>query len=82
MVANEQEALNEIEDAIDRIFDGSFGICQETEKPIKKNRLKAVPFTRFSLEGQDLFEKRKIRDGGASVGAFASISDSTLGMDE
>ena len=82
MVANEQEALNEIEDAIDRIFDGSFGICQETEKPIKKNRLKAVPFTRFSLEGQDLFEKRKIRDGGASVGTFASISDSTLGMDE
>ena len=41
MVANEQEALNEIEDAIDRIFDGSFGICQETNKPIKKNRLKA-----------------------------------------
>ena len=82
MVANEQDALNEIEDAIDRIFDGSCGICQETKKPIKKNRLKAVPFTRFSLEGQDLFEKRKIRDGGSSVGAFASISDSTLGMDE
>ena len=59
MVANEQDALNEIEDAIDRIFDGSFGICQETKKPIKKNRLKAVPFTRFSLEGQDLFEKRR-----------------------
>ena len=55
MVANEQEALNEIEDAIDRIFDGSFGVCQETKKPIKKNRLKAVPFTRFSVEGQDLF---------------------------
>ena len=36
MVANEQDALNEIEDAIDRIFDGSFGICQETQKPIKK----------------------------------------------
>ena len=28
MVANEQEALNEIEDAIDRIFDGTFGVCQ------------------------------------------------------
>ena len=36
MVANEQEALEEIEDAIDRIFDGTFGICQETQKPIKK----------------------------------------------
>ena len=82
MVANEQEALNEIEDAIDRIFDGSFGICQETQKPIKKNRLKAVPFTRFSLEGQDLYEKRKIREGGSSAGAFATIADSTLGVDD
>jgi RNA polymerase-binding transcription factor DksA len=82
MVANEQEALNEIEDAIDRIFDGTFGVCQETNKPIKKNRLKAVPFTRFSLEGQDLFEKRKIREGGISVGAFATIADSTLGVED
>jgi len=82
MVANEQEALNEIEDAIDRIFDGTFGVCQETNKPIKKNRLKAVPFTRFSLEGQDLYEKRKIREGGSSAGAFATISDSTPGVEE
>ena len=82
MVANEQEALNEIEDAIDRIFDGSFGICQETQKPIKKNRLKAVPFTRFSLEGQDLYEKRKIKEGGSSSGAFATIADSTLGVED
>jgi RNA polymerase-binding transcription factor DksA len=74
--------LNEIEDAIDRIFDGSFGICQETKKPIKKNRLKAVPFTRFSVEGQDLFEKRKIKEGGSSTGAFATIADSTLGVEE
>jgi RNA polymerase-binding transcription factor DksA len=82
MVANEQEALNEIEDAIDRIFDGSFGVCQETKKPIKKNRLKAVPFTRFSVEGQDLFEKRKIKEGGSTTGAFATIADSTLGVEE
>ena len=82
MVANEQEALNEIEEAIDRIFDGSFGVCQETQKPIKKNRLKAVPFTRFSLEGQDLYEKRKFREGGSTTGAFATIADSTLGTEE
>jgi len=82
MVASEQEALEEIEDAIDRIFDGTFGICQETGKPIKKTRLKVVPFTRFSLEGQNLFEKRKRRDGDPVSGAFATISDSTMGQDE
>ena len=82
MVASEQEALEEIEDAIDRIFDGTYGVCQETGKPIKKNRLKVVPFTRFSLEGQNLYEKRKRRDGEPVSGAFATISDSTMGEEE
>ena len=36
MVASEQEALEEVEDAIDRIFDGSYGICQETKNPSRK----------------------------------------------
>ena len=82
MVASEQEALEEIEDAIDRIFDGSFGICQETEKPIKKTRLKVVPFTRFSLEGQTLYEKRKRKKHDNGGGIFATISDSTMGQDD
>ena len=82
MVANEQEALEEIEDAIDRIFDGSFGICHETQKPIKKTRLKVVPFTRFSLEGQTLYEKRKRKDVDSGGGTFATIADSTMGVEE
>ncbi len=82
MVASEQEALEEIEDAIDRIFDGSFGVCQETKKPIKKTRLKVVPFTRFSLEGQILYEKRKRKNHDNVGGIFATISDSTMGQED
>ena len=82
MVANDQEALEEIEDAIDRIFDGTYGICQQTKKPIKKNRLQAVPFTRFSLEGQMLYEKSSKRDRDSGSGAFATISDSTMGQED
>ena len=82
MVANDQEALEEIEDAIDRIFDGSYGICQETKKPIKKNRLQAVPFTRFSLEGQMQYEQSSRRERDSGAGAFATISDSTMGQDD
>lgn len=52
LLSSEQEALNEIEAAIERIYDGSYGICQVTGKPIAPERLAAVPFTRFSLEGQ------------------------------
>ncbi len=81
MVASEQDALEEIEDAIDRIFDGTFGICQETQKPIKKARLKVVPFTRFSLEGQVLHENRKRKENDNGGGIFATIADSTMGED-
>jgi len=82
MVASEQDALEEIEDAIDRIFDGTFGICQETKKPIKKARLKVVPFTRFSLEGQTQFEQRNRKDRDLGGGVFATIADSTMGQDD
>ena len=79
MVASEQEALHEVEAAIDRMFDGTFGICQETGKAIKRDRLKAVPFTRFSLEGQALHETgsgRQVQRGGI----FTNLSEAVPGM--
>ncbi len=82
MVANDHEALEEIEDAIDRIFNGSYGICQQTNKPINKNRLRAVPFTRFSVEGQNLFERSNRKDRELGTGVFATISDSTMGEED
>ena len=84
LVSSEKEALHEIEKAIERIFDGSYGICKVTGKPIAKERLKAVPFTRFSVEGQIEFEKtqkRTVQRGGAFAetveesAAFASDDD-------
>lgn len=82
MVANDQEALEEIEDAIDRIFAGTYGLCLETQKPINKNRLKAVPFTRFSVEGQNQFERGKIKERDFGAGSFATLADSTMGEEE
>ena len=51
--------MNEIEEAIIRIKDGTFGICEVTNKRIPAARLTAVPFTRFSVEGQAEHEKNK-----------------------
>ena len=82
MVANDHEALEEIEDAIDRIFAGTYGICLETQKPINKNRLKAVPFTRFSVEGQNQFERGKIKERDFGSGSFATLADSTMGEED
>ena len=82
VVANDQEALEEIEEAIDRIFDGTYGICLETQKPINKNRLKAVPFTRFSVEGQNQYERGRIKEKDFGAGSFATLADSTMGEED
>lgn len=77
LVSSEQEALNEIEEALLRIKQGTYGVCEVTGEPIRKARLTAVPFTRYSVEGQIEFEKNKRQkvdrnDGGL----FADGTDS------
>ncbi len=70
VVSSEKETLDEIEAAIQRIFDGSYGICEITGKPIPKKRLEAVPFTRYSLEGQKQMEEmRKARKTTSATGS-------------
>ena len=59
LVSNEKETLSEVEAAIERIFDGTYGICEITGNPILKKRLDSVPYTRYSLEGQEQMEKIK-----------------------
>jgi RNA polymerase-binding transcription factor DksA len=59
LVSNEQEALSEIEAAIKRILDGTYGICEITAKPISKERLLAVPFTRYSADAQKQIERNR-----------------------
>jgi DnaK suppressor protein len=67
LVSSEQEALSEIEAAIKRIHNGTYGVCEATQKPIAKERLLAVPFTRYSTEAKKQVERhshRAIQRGG------------------
>lgn len=59
LVSSEQEALAEIEEAIQRIIDGTYGVCEVTGKRISKERLLAVPFTKYSLKGKQELERNK-----------------------
>lgn len=78
LVSNEQDALNEIEEAIQRIKNGSYGICEVTGKAIPKERLTAVPFARFSVQGQSEYEKNKRRKINREIGGiFGDESDAT-----
>ncbi|MCD8483456.1 MAG: TraR/DksA C4-type zinc finger protein [Verrucomicrobia bacterium] len=79
LLSTEQEALKEVEAAIDRVFDGSYGVCEITGEEINPERLEAVPFTRFSLEGQiehERNQRRRVQRTGAflSEGAADGVS--------
>jgi DnaK suppressor protein len=53
--------LLEIEMALSRIDSGKYGICEETEEKIEPERLKAIPWTRLSIEGAEIRESIKKR---------------------
>lgn len=80
LVANEQEALSEIEAAINRIKNGTYGVCEVTGEPIDKDRLAAVPFTRYSASAQKELERHRHRVRtqaglGAEAGDTVAITD-------
>ena len=45
--------LRQIQDALVRIGDQSYGICQECETPISTKRLEAVPWATYCVQCQD-----------------------------
>ena len=51
-----RENILEIELALARIESGRYGVCEETEEAIEKERLMALPWTRLSIEGAELRE--------------------------
>jgi len=59
-----RKQLLEVEYALVRIDAGSFGLCEETEEPIEPERLKAIPWTRLSIEGAEIRESLKKRFAG------------------
>ena len=53
-----QDVLYEIEQAMHRIQDNTYGICEASGKPIGGERLRAIPWTRFSEEAERNLEKQ------------------------
>ncbi len=51
--------LLEIEKALLRIQLGAFGLCEVTQEPIEEARLKAIPWTRLSIEGAEIKDSLK-----------------------
>ena len=81
LVSSEQEALSEIDAAIKRIHDGTYGICEITQKPIAKERLLAVPFTRYSASAQKELERNRHRSR-TQAGLFGELGEEGAKIEE
>ena len=72
LISSEQQTIKEIDDAIERIKQGTYGVCEVTGRPIPPARLVSVPFTRYTVEGQRELERQRRamrRRGGNPLGA-------------
>ena len=58
LLSFEQDALGEIDAALNRIHDGSYGVCEFTGAPIPRPRLEAIPWARGTVEAQAQLEDK------------------------
>lgn len=59
IAGSEGDILYDINEALKRIEDGSYGRCLECDKPISTKRLKAVPHTKYCIKCQSMLETDK-----------------------
>lgn len=53
----ERKLISKIDEALQRIEDGSYGYCEETMEPISLERLEARPIATLSIEAQERHER-------------------------
>ena len=63
LMDSERRLLVEIDDALNRITAGTYGICEGTGKPITKARLEAQPWARYSVEYAKMIEQGHVKEG-------------------
>ncbi len=84
----DRDAIYEVEQALKRIQKGTYGVCEMTGKPIPKNRLEAIPWTRFTVEAQSIIEKeggknrRRLGDLGNLTASSGDESESRSSAEE
>ena len=49
LLQNQEQALDEIDQALERVHQGSYGHCEECRTPIPRPRLQALPYTRHCV---------------------------------
>jgi len=60
LVESERRELFEIDRALQRLEQGTYGICEGTGNPIPRPRLEAIPYARYSVEYQRKLEAGEV----------------------
>jgi DnaK suppressor protein len=55
---NQRKILREVDEALDRIKEGTYGVCDICEKPIGVKRLWIKPFAKYCVQCQSLIEQQ------------------------
>jgi DnaK suppressor protein len=63
LLDGERKLLREIIEALQRVEEGTFGVCEVTGRAISKDRLEARPWARYCIEYAKLVEKGVVREG-------------------
>jgi RNA polymerase-binding protein DksA len=63
LMDSERKILAEINEALGRIDEGVYGICEGTGKPIAKARLEANPWARYCIKYATMVEQGLVREG-------------------
>ncbi|MCK5546511.1 MAG: RNA polymerase-binding protein DksA, partial [Rhodospirillaceae bacterium] len=52
-----RKLISKIDEALERLDDGSFGFCEDTHEPISVRRLEARPIATLSIDAQERHER-------------------------
>ena len=76
LLDSERKLLKEIADALQRMEDGTYGICEGTGKAIPRARLQANPWARYCVEYARMVEQGLVEEGRSdSSGAEDELED-------
>ena len=76
LMDSERKLISEIDEALDRIEEGTYGICVVNGESIPKPRLEAIPWARCCVSCANLLEKkRRGSEGNSDKYTFPNDTD-------
>lgn len=59
LTAHDQTVLRQIDRALEKIQEGTYGICDVSQEPIPLKRLEAIPYAAMTVAAQQKLEQRR-----------------------